>query len=125
MVLTHARTCAVVAYLIAYLSACTSWHTVTEPSERVIPRDRPSPVQVTTEEGKQFIQHPEIRDHTLVGTLAEGDSVSVALADVRGLEVRKTSRIRTISFVALIVAVVGFVFAAGASPSVDPGLDGG
>lgn len=111
---TRTRTCAGIACMIAYVSACSSWHAVAEPPERVITRDRPSRVRIITEEGKQFIVDPEIRDETLIGTREEGDSVAVALGDIRGLEVLKVSTGKTIAGISLLVGlVVGVALAGG------------
>lgn len=125
MASARARTFASVACLAAYLSACSSWHTVTEPPERVIVRDRPSRVRLTTEDGKQVLQNPEIRADTLAGTRAEGDLVAVALDDVWGLEVRKTSTWKTIGLVYLLLNVVVGIALVASGTDVTPDFEGG
>jgi hypothetical protein len=102
--------------LAAFLPACTSYQVMADPASGL--QAPPKPVKearVTLKNGSVFeLDSPRVDGDSLRGTL-EGQATSVAWADVTGVEVRKTSAVKT---TALVLGVGLFAVAAGAAIAV-------
>ena len=113
--------------LLAYLPACTSWHIGTPTPAQFVETEHPQSVRVTRTDGTTIqLQSPMIRGDSLVGTIsarpAREDSsktVSLALSDVRFVEVKRTSTGKTLLAVggglALGIVVLALIECSGAS----------
>ncbi len=95
--------------LVSFVSACTSWQVGSPTPAQLVEREHPNAVRVTRTDGTTLtLSAPAVRGDSLVGTvgvgLARDDGVStasVALADVRQLEVRRADTGKTL------LAIVG------------------
>ena len=115
-------------FLVLNLTACTSWHSVAIPSPaEFIEAEQPDRVRVTMQDGLQLdIGKPFVAGDQLLGQdwrtweinrlLGNADDVSVPLADILQLEVRRPDLARSAGFsVGLSVLMLGALIA-GASP---------
>ena len=115
-------------FLVLNLTACTSWHSVAIPSPaEFIEAEQPDRVRVTMQDGSQLdIEKPFVSGDQLLGKdwrtwevnrlLGNADDVSVPLADILQLEVRRPDLARSAGFsVGLSVLMLGALIA-GASP---------
>jgi hypothetical protein len=98
-----------------HASACSSWHRTTASAEQLIETERPAEIRVTRRRGPSVVlSNPQVVGDSVVAGDREG--VTVAVADVSVLEVRRFSVRRTLGLVALLPAiyvVVGTVLATG------------
>ena len=119
------------------LSACTSWKEVKPPVEAALATERPSEVRVTLVDGKRFEpSSPVIRSDSLKWLKVAGSGAqpsvwgSVALSDVRSIEVRQSDAVETTLLVlgVGVLAVLGIAAVAAAveddSPPPRPSSNG-
>jgi hypothetical protein len=93
--------------LLAYLPACTSWHVGTPTPAEFVEREHPQKVRVTRTDGAAIqLMSPLVRDDSLVGTVGRDSTVSLALSEVRSVEVERTSTGMTLLAIGAVVGVV-------------------
>ena len=102
-------------FLVLNLTACTSWHSVAIPSPaEFIEAEQPDRVRVTMQDGSQLdIEKPFVSGDQLLGKdwrtwevnrlLGNADDVSVPLADILQLEVRRYDLARSAGVSGLVV----------------------
>jgi hypothetical protein len=98
-----------IAYLLLllYLPACTSWHVGTPTPAQFVETEHPQTVRVTRTDGTTLeLKAPVVRGDSLVGTVGRDRTVSLALSDVRSVEVKRTSTGKTVLLVGAGVVVV-------------------
>lgn len=90
------------------LTGCRTWQTVEADPVALVTEDRPERVRVTRRDGSLLVlEAPEVRAGAMIATTAPG---AVLLEDIRRLEVRGVSIVRTVAFLlpgAILVAVIG------------------
>ena len=99
-----ARPVAVVLFVASAVQACHKWVARTEPAREVLAAKAESLVRLTKADGaKQVILEPTIAGDSLIGSTPtvrrDRDRVSVALGDIRSIEVQRINRVRTALFV--------------------------
>lgn len=108
--------------LLAYLPACTSYQTMTDPVGGLQPKSVEK-ARVTTDSGKRFeIMFPRVNGDSLQGTTRDGAPVSVAMANVREVEVRAPSDTKVVLLVfgillltaGAVIGVLAIIITAGA-----------
>lgn len=101
---------AVAALLLTlYLPSCVFWSATKTPLPELTGTEAPPAlVRVTTTEGSKLeLQDPRVHDDTLIGgAVPDTGWVSVALADISKVEVRKKNTLKTIGAGALILALL-------------------
>jgi hypothetical protein len=106
-----------VILLAAYLPACTAYHQTDESVVQLTAPPKPADrVRVTTVDGTRVqIWSPRVQGDSLFGKNAapgkETGGVTVALADVRSVEVQKVDALKTFGGVLVVSAVIGLFFA--------------
>ncbi|MDH3272080.1 MAG: hypothetical protein OEN56_12140 [Gemmatimonadota bacterium] len=93
--------------LVALLGGCATWQPVGTSAEAVFQDDPPDQVRVTRTDGERLIiRGPQLRAGAIVGTASRG---AVLLENIRVLEVRGTSVIRSIGLVLPGVVILAIV----------------
>lgn len=95
--------------LLVYLPACTSWRVGTPTPSAFVEREHPQRARVTRTDGTQvMVNEPTVAGDTLVGTLANHDAtrVTIPLAEVQSVAVRKFSTGKTLLVVGGVLGVV-------------------
>jgi len=115
--------------LIAYASACTSYHTLAGGVDALQQSPKPpQEVRLTLKTGERLrIRNPEVYGDSLRGMSPTGPAVTVALGDIQQIETRRTSASKTIALVLGVGMVIGSVAAVVALSSSNIGscsLDG-
>jgi hypothetical protein len=97
--------------LAAFLPACTSYQVMADPASGLQAQPKPiKEARVTLKNGSVFeLDSPRVDGDSLRGNL-EGRATSMPWSDVAGVEVRRTSAVKT---TALVVGVGLFAVAAG------------
>lgn len=111
----------VAALLLALFTGCQTWQPTTASPQTLFPDERPTSVRLTLPDGVVVtISDPVLRNDSIVSAVAPAAAagstefavfatptapavLSVALADVRSLEVQRFSLTKTIGFAALII----------------------
>jgi len=93
------------ALVVLHLSACTSW----QPSGYIRPtqfieEEEPDQVRITTIGDQIVIRNPEVRGDSIVG-----EGRSVAVSDMRRLEIMRFSALKTIGIVFLFMTLPAFL----------------
>lgn len=95
--------------LLAYLPACTGWHRLPETTPPPL-KESPQSLRITLKSGEQIeLQQARMSGDSLIGEIRPTPNeppvrFAVTLADVRRIEDRKVSTVRT---VALVVGLTG------------------
>lgn len=93
--------------LLLYLPACTSWHVGTPTPAQFVETEHPQKVRVTRADSTTIqLQSPVVRGDSLVGTVGGDSTVSLALSEVRSVEVKQTSTGKTLLLIGAAVVVV-------------------
>jgi hypothetical protein len=113
----------VTAFLLALLAGCQTWQPTTGNPQTLLPREQPTSVRLTLPDGALVtISDPVLRNDSIVSQRAVAPTaqstefavsasnttpgiLSMALADIRSLEVRRFSLMKTIAFAAVIVGI--------------------
>lgn len=100
------------------LGACTSWHArpVSQPGAGTFVAKR---ARVTRADGTSLVvADARVRNDTLSGTVENGGApVSLALADVRRVEVRRPNELANVLLITFAAAAVTVALLAGARPT--------
>ena len=97
--------------LLLYLPACTSWQVGTPAPAEFVEREHPQKVRVTRTDGATLeLKAPAVREDSLVGTVGQDSTVSLALSEVRSVEAKRTDAGKTLLLIGagglVVVAVV-------------------
>lgn len=102
-------------------SACTGWKTQSVTAARVVAERRPHQIRVTRQDGSRVVlDRPEILGDTLFGHFRDPwpkdgrPRPAVALADVRGVAIRRLSAVGTAALILTTAALTGVVALAAA-----------
>jgi hypothetical protein len=106
------RGIAVLLLATLMMEACTSWATQQGPVTQVVEPKHPSPVRVTTTDGKVWpLDRPRIVGDSLQGITPDSLVVSIAVARITKIDARQFSPGHTIAF-GLAVGLIFFFVAA-------------
>jgi hypothetical protein len=96
------------------LLACSTWKTQEASPQQVLADEQPAKVRVTLTDGSQVVlEQPVVSGDTLTG-LREGEQVSISLASVSELELRKGDTVKTIALTTgIVVGVAAVAFGVG------------
>lgn len=112
--------CCVTAALVltCYLTACTAWHKQTAIPQQVITAKQPRKVRIARQDGSRVeLLQPKIEGDSIVGTTwdvkpgSQPLRTAIALADVRGIEVKEDDTGRTIMAVGFIGGIIALMAA--------------
>ncbi len=94
------------------IPACSTWEFQRVPVAVVLEAEQPARIRVTAAARSVTLSQPTIRGDSLVGTSSTG-AATVALADVTGVWVRRSSPVAALVLVPLVLAIsLGALFAA-------------
>jgi hypothetical protein len=112
----------VVAVAAALSTACHSWRTPSTPAAETLARS-PNEVRVTRNDYSQLTLHrPRLSGDTLIGEriASQAVTVSVPLADIRSIEVRRFDGLKTAGLIAGVGATAILIAAAAGDESEEP-----
>jgi len=99
-----------VLLLALHLGACVTWRPTTVAPRQVIEEEQPSRVRVTTLDGERLaLRTPVLRGDSLTSGARGAAATTVAISDIRGIEVQQISAGRTFGLIVLLA--VGAVVA--------------
>jgi hypothetical protein len=100
--------------LACHVSACSTWRVQSLTPQRLLAEKRPSVIWVTRSTGGGvLLETPAIRNDSLVGWDGKRyRNVSIALPDVRSIEIREHDSDKTIYFALGVIAGTGLALVA-------------
>ena len=99
------------------LPACSSWELQRVPIAVVLEAEQPARIRVAAAARSVTLSQPSIRGDSLVGTSSTG-AATVALADVTGVWVRRSSPVAALVLVPLVLGISLVAALIAASPLV-------